>query len=306
MNRKGFIGGSDCVKIMNGDWYDLWQVKTGRGEPDDLSDNLPVQLGVTTEDFNLSWFEKQTGKTVAAHQKEYITTIGTVPVKGTIDGGIRGERNISPRAFPLPEHPPLISPLVSNKRLLTNEHMMSIEQPKVKPAVTDQNEIRLVGNLVLQPHEELFKVRQPMKNIRAPSRQEYVPLRATSASARRRHFAQREAAAPSKSNLFEQGRRSKQTGPGQFNLNALGSRKNAAASFKETPAVLVDLRASETLERDRRGFQFSSRADGTIPHESSALGNGKRSLCPELTQLVGAEQNLCFHDQLLRHNDLQA
>ena len=94
MNRKGFIGGSDCVKIMNGDWYELWQVKTGRGEPDDLSDNLPVQLGVTTEDFNLSWFEKQTGKTVAAHQKEYITTIGTVPVKGTIDGGIRGERNI--------------------------------------------------------------------------------------------------------------------------------------------------------------------------------------------------------------------
>jgi predicted phage-related endonuclease len=94
MNRKGFIGGSDCVKIMNGDWYELWQVKTGRAESDDLSDNLPVQLGITTEDFNLSWFEKQTGKVVAAHQKEYITTIGTVPVKGTIDGGIRGERNI--------------------------------------------------------------------------------------------------------------------------------------------------------------------------------------------------------------------
>jgi hypothetical protein len=94
MNRKGFIGGSDCVKIMNGDWYDLWQIKTGRIESEDLSDNLAVQLGVTTEDFNLSWFEKQTGKVVAAHQKEYITTIGTVPVKGTIDGGIRGERNI--------------------------------------------------------------------------------------------------------------------------------------------------------------------------------------------------------------------
>jgi len=94
MNRKGFIGGSDCVKIMNGDWYELWQIKTGRIESEDLSDNLPVQLGNTTEDFNLSWFERQTGKVVAAHQKEYITTIGTVPVKGTIDGGIRGERNI--------------------------------------------------------------------------------------------------------------------------------------------------------------------------------------------------------------------
>ena len=75
-------------------WYDLWQVKTGRIESEDLSNTLAVQLGVTTEDFNLFWFEKQTGKVVTAHQKEYITTIGTVPVKGTIDGGIRGERNI--------------------------------------------------------------------------------------------------------------------------------------------------------------------------------------------------------------------
>ena len=30
MERKGFIGGSDCVKIMNGDWLELWQIKTGR------------------------------------------------------------------------------------------------------------------------------------------------------------------------------------------------------------------------------------------------------------------------------------
>ena len=94
MNRKGFIGGSDCVRIMNGDWYELWQVKTGRAEPENLSNNLAVQLGITTEDFNLAWFEKETKKIVAAQQKEYIETIGTVPVKGTIDGGIRGERNI--------------------------------------------------------------------------------------------------------------------------------------------------------------------------------------------------------------------
>ena len=33
MERKGFIGGSDCVQIMQGNWLDLWQIKTGRKEP---------------------------------------------------------------------------------------------------------------------------------------------------------------------------------------------------------------------------------------------------------------------------------
>ena len=28
MERKGFIGGSDCVKIINGNWLELWQIKT--------------------------------------------------------------------------------------------------------------------------------------------------------------------------------------------------------------------------------------------------------------------------------------
>ena len=50
---------------------------------------------------------------------------------------IRGERHISPRVFPVLEHPTNISPLCSNKRLLTNEHIKSLEQPKVKPTVGD-------------------------------------------------------------------------------------------------------------------------------------------------------------------------
>ena len=48
MERKGFIGGSDCVKITNGDWLELWQIKTGRVESDDLSRNIAVQLGSWT------------------------------------------------------------------------------------------------------------------------------------------------------------------------------------------------------------------------------------------------------------------
>ena len=86
MNRKGFIGGSDCVKIMQGDWLGLWQVKTGRAESEDLSRNLAVQMGIHTEDFNLSWFEVERNVTVRGQQTEFKADVGGVPVVGTVDG----------------------------------------------------------------------------------------------------------------------------------------------------------------------------------------------------------------------------
>ena len=86
MKRTGFIGGSDCVRIMQGQWLELWQVKTGRIEGDDLSRNIAVQLGVHTEDFNLGWFEEEHGAVISNQQYEYEKTIGSVPVKGTVDG----------------------------------------------------------------------------------------------------------------------------------------------------------------------------------------------------------------------------
>ena len=85
MNRVGFIGGSDCVRIMQGDWLSLWQIKTGRVESDDLSGNLAVQLGSHTEEFNLRWFEKQHGCVLAHHQHSFEKMIGIVPAKGMID-----------------------------------------------------------------------------------------------------------------------------------------------------------------------------------------------------------------------------
>ena len=85
MERKGFIGGSDCVKIMQGNWLELWQVKTGRVEPEDLSRNIAVQMGVYTEDFNLGWFANEYDCTVTGFQKPFEETIGSVPVKGTVD-----------------------------------------------------------------------------------------------------------------------------------------------------------------------------------------------------------------------------
>jgi len=87
MKRTGFIGGSDTTRIMQGDWLALWQIKTGRAQPEDLSDNIAVQLGIHTEDFNLKWFEKNYRNfKVINKQLELKAKIDGVPVKGTIDG----------------------------------------------------------------------------------------------------------------------------------------------------------------------------------------------------------------------------
>ena len=85
MERKGFIGGSDCVKIMQGNWLELWQIKTGRVEPEDLSRNIAVQMGIQTEEFNLLWFAEEYDCTLTGFQKSFEEMIGSVPVKGTVD-----------------------------------------------------------------------------------------------------------------------------------------------------------------------------------------------------------------------------
>lgn len=64
------VGGSDATRIMKGDWHSLWLEKTGRAEREDLSDVLPVQMGIWTEEFNRQWFQKETGITVITAQTE--------------------------------------------------------------------------------------------------------------------------------------------------------------------------------------------------------------------------------------------
>ena len=90
MERKGFIGGSDAVKIMNGDWIELWEIKTGRIESPDLSKNLAVQMGILTEDFNISWFEQEYNKRIINNQYEILMggTDTMPPLKGTLDGTV--------------------------------------------------------------------------------------------------------------------------------------------------------------------------------------------------------------------------
>ena len=54
-NRRHFIGGSDARIITGNDeaaLLQLWREKRGEVEPEDLSGNLTVQLGVVTEPLN--------------------------------------------------------------------------------------------------------------------------------------------------------------------------------------------------------------------------------------------------------------
>jgi predicted phage-related endonuclease len=64
VSRRSFIGGSDARIIMGDDeatLVRLWREKRGEAEPEDLSDNLIVQLGTVTEDLNRRWYERNTG-----------------------------------------------------------------------------------------------------------------------------------------------------------------------------------------------------------------------------------------------------
>jgi predicted phage-related endonuclease len=72
LNRRGFIGGSDARAIMGSDeaaLLRLWREKRGEAEPEDLSANLIVQLGLVTEPLNRLWFERNTGHVITQVQR---------------------------------------------------------------------------------------------------------------------------------------------------------------------------------------------------------------------------------------------
>jgi predicted phage-related endonuclease len=72
VDRRSFIGGSDARIIMGNDEANLvrlWREKRGEVEPENLSDNLIVQLGTVTEDLNRRWYERNTGHAVKDVQR---------------------------------------------------------------------------------------------------------------------------------------------------------------------------------------------------------------------------------------------
>ena len=92
-DRKKYLGGSDINRLVHGnedEWHQLWAEKTGRADPEDLTDNLPVQIGITTEPLNIWWFSRNYELKVKEQQWKEMNYEG-VPAGGTLDGVIESE-----------------------------------------------------------------------------------------------------------------------------------------------------------------------------------------------------------------------
>ncbi|HYE51548.1 MAG TPA: YqaJ viral recombinase family protein [Azospirillaceae bacterium] len=59
--RSRRIGSSDAVRIMAGDWRDVWLEKTGRTAPADLDFVAAVQIGIATEHLHPRFWQRRTG-----------------------------------------------------------------------------------------------------------------------------------------------------------------------------------------------------------------------------------------------------
>ncbi|MBQ8636306.1 YqaJ viral recombinase family protein [bacterium] len=74
--RRNYIGGSDIAAILGmSRWktpLKLWLEKTGEVEPDDLSENEAVQLGIELEDFVAQKFARENNKKVRKTSQMYV------------------------------------------------------------------------------------------------------------------------------------------------------------------------------------------------------------------------------------------
>jgi predicted phage-related endonuclease len=103
-SRRTFVGGSDARIIMGSDeaaLIGLWREKRGEVEPEDLSGNLIVQLGATTEALNRSWYERNTSRRIVdVHRRVRHSAIPWMVA--TLDGIVEGTETVFEAKFMLP------------------------------------------------------------------------------------------------------------------------------------------------------------------------------------------------------------
>jgi hypothetical protein len=103
-DRRSFIGGSDARIIMDTDeaaLQRLWREKRGELEPEDLSGNLVVQLGLATEPLNRDWYERNTGHAIK-HVQQWVQHPVIRWMAATLDGTIEGTGAVFEAKFMLP------------------------------------------------------------------------------------------------------------------------------------------------------------------------------------------------------------
>jgi len=103
-DRRTFVGGSDARIIMGNDEADLirlWREKRGEIEPEDLNDNLIVQLGRVTEHLNRHWYERNTGHVIKDVQKHIQHPVNKW-MAATLDGMVEPSGAVFEAKFMLP------------------------------------------------------------------------------------------------------------------------------------------------------------------------------------------------------------
>ena len=99
--RRYFIGGSDARIILGDDeaaLLRLWREKRGEIEPEDLSGNLVVQLGLATEDLNRRWYQANSGQDVQRRIRH--PALGWMAA--TLDGRVEATGAVFEAKFMLP------------------------------------------------------------------------------------------------------------------------------------------------------------------------------------------------------------
>jgi putative phage-type endonuclease len=103
-DRRSFVGGSDARVIMGNDEFALvrlWREKRGELEPEDLSGNLVVQLGVATEHLNRRWYECSTGHVIGQVQRRIRHPLLRW-IAATLDGVVEATGAVFEAKFMLP------------------------------------------------------------------------------------------------------------------------------------------------------------------------------------------------------------
>src|SRR6516162_11235899 len=130
-DRRHFIGGSDARIIMGHDeaaLLRLWREKRGEAEPEDLSGNLIVQLGIATEDLNRTWYEHNTGHSIRDVQKR-VRHSAIFWMVATLDGIVEQTSAVFESKFMLPWS--LSEETATEKYMAQVQHNMWVTQSRL-------------------------------------------------------------------------------------------------------------------------------------------------------------------------------
>jgi predicted phage-related endonuclease len=106
----------------------LWREKRGEAEPEDLSGNLIVQLGLATENLNRHWFERNTGQAIESIQRRLRHPV-LQWMGATLDGMVAGSGAVFEAKFMLPWS--FSEEAAAEKHMAQLQHNMWVTNAKV-------------------------------------------------------------------------------------------------------------------------------------------------------------------------------